>query len=523
MSATRRALLAGVVASAAALAPAPAALAAAPARAPAFADEFDGAALDLTHWNFRASGPRNDGILTPDAVSLGGGALTIQTYTEGGQHFSGMISTQQTGAAGFAGFQQRYGYFEIRARFHSTTGQWSAFWLQSPTIGSPVGDPATAGVEMDVAEYRARRCVTVATATPPSVCAADADASDRIQQAMVWDGYGADSRAVVNLSGPLGGLGNDTWHTWAVRWTPTDLTFYYDDAVTWSGTGPISQRSQYVILSSEVGAFFAGTIPPGGFGTRATSTTNMQVDYVRAWTPAPPQNTTSPAASGTPAAGQPLACAPGAWAGDAPSFAYEWLSDGAPIAGASTPSYAVAATDQGHALACRVTAANDWGSGTAMSNAVAIPVPPPAPAPVAVAVPAPRLAALPLPPPAPPVVLDRTAPDAALSGSRSQRLGATVAVTVVCPLESCLAGASGSVRVPRTGRTSARTYRAAGVTKALAQGSRATLRPRFSHTARQAIGRALRAHRRIVVKLAVAVTDTAGNVRRLSRQIVLRR
>ncbi|MEA2181628.1 MAG: hypothetical protein QOF69_813, partial [Solirubrobacteraceae bacterium] len=42
-------------------------------------------------------------------------------------------------------------------------------------------------------------------------------------------------------------------------------------------------RSQFIILSSEVGRFFAGAIPPVGYGTRQTSTTNMQVDYVRVW------------------------------------------------------------------------------------------------------------------------------------------------------------------------------------------------------------------------------------------------
>ncbi|MDQ3849941.1 MAG: hypothetical protein M3296_04920 [Actinomycetota bacterium] len=34
---------------------------------------------------------------------------------------------------------------------------------------------------------------------------------------------------------------------------------------------------------SEVGRSFAGAIPEGGYGSRATSTTNMQVDYVRVY------------------------------------------------------------------------------------------------------------------------------------------------------------------------------------------------------------------------------------------------
>jgi beta-glucanase (GH16 family) len=239
-----------------------------------WSDEFDGASLDLTRWSNRAPGPRHDGILTPSAVSVGGGLLTIKTYSDAaGKHYSGMISTQPVGST--TGFQQTYGYFEARVKFNNASGQWSAFWLQTPTNGSPLGDPATAGVEMDIAEHRTR-CVS-----PSPPC--NGDISDRIQQALIWDGYGTSSKATVKLSDPLSGLGNGSWHTWGLRWTPTDVTFYYDDTAIWSVTGPISRRSQFLILSSEVGQFFAGTIPRAGYGSLQSTTTMMQVDYVRAW------------------------------------------------------------------------------------------------------------------------------------------------------------------------------------------------------------------------------------------------
>jgi beta-glucanase (GH16 family) len=216
---------------------------------------------------------------------VGGGLLTIKTYTRADlstgapRHYSGMISTQKVG---LAGFEQQYGYFEARVKFNSSPGQWSAFWLQSPTLGNPVGDPATAGVAMDVAEHRAR-CVSAPSPTPPELCAPENDISNRIQQGLDWDGYGHDSKATRKLSYPLAGLGNDSWHTWALRWTSTALTFYYDGAEIWCQTGPISRRSEYIILSSEVGQFFAGTIPPAGYGSREATTTNMEVDYVRVW------------------------------------------------------------------------------------------------------------------------------------------------------------------------------------------------------------------------------------------------
>jgi beta-glucanase (GH16 family) len=244
-----------------------------------WSDEFDGSALDPTKWTHRAPGPRHDGILTADAVSVGGGLLTIKTYTQAGKHYSGMIASQNPN---LTGFEQRYGYFEARIKFNSSPGMWSAFWLQSPSIGNPIGDPATAGVEMDVAEHRAR-CVSAPAPTPPSTCSATSDINNRIQQPLVWDGYGSDSKAQARLSDPLSGSGNGSWHTWALQWTPDALTFFYDDAAIWSSTGPISQRSEYIILSSEVGAFFAGAIPRGGYGTKSTTKTNMQVDYVRVY------------------------------------------------------------------------------------------------------------------------------------------------------------------------------------------------------------------------------------------------
>jgi hypothetical protein len=166
----------------------------------------------------------------------------------------------------------------------------------------PRDDPAAAGVEMDVVEHRAR-CVTAPLPAPPSTCSAEADISDRVQQGLIWNGYDEHRAAKIRLSDPLPGLRAGGWHTWALRWTPTELTFYYDDTAIWSQSGPISQAAEYVILSSEVRQLFAGLIPLSGYGSRETSTTKMQVDYVRVWAlPAvvrPPAPTVAaPSASG---------------------------------------------------------------------------------------------------------------------------------------------------------------------------------------------------------------------------------
>jgi N-formylglutamate amidohydrolase len=87
----------------------------------------------------------------------------------------------------------------------------------------------------------------------------------------------------------------------------------------------------------------------------------------------PPANTTLPAISGTPHAGQTLACSTGTWSGSTPQTdAYAWLREGTPIAGATTNHYTVTTTDTGHQLRCRVTASNLAGSASAQSAPLTI-------------------------------------------------------------------------------------------------------------------------------------------------------
>jgi hypothetical protein len=87
-----------------------------------------------------------------------------------------------------------------------------------------------------------------------------------------------------------------------------------------------------------------------------------------------PANTKPPVVSGTPAVGSNLLCAPGLWTGKpAPTFSYQWLRNGAPIAGANAAGYTVQGADVGNSISCQVTAKNSKGEKSATSAAVAIP------------------------------------------------------------------------------------------------------------------------------------------------------
>lgn len=231
-------------------------------------DEFDGAALDRSIWDDRLPGPRRDAVNTPDAVRLDGeGHLVIDTWTEDDVHYTGMIGTEGR-------FEQRYGWFEARIDFDGAPGMWSAFWLQSPTLGAILGDPGSSGVEMDIVEH--------------DLFGSQAGAP-YWHGALHWDGYGAShkvrSRAVAVPDIAEG------FHTFALEWTPEALRFYYDGQLVWTPQPILSHVPEFMILSSEVLDSFLTTIPEGGYGSREESTTRMVVDYVRVYSLVPEPGT----------------------------------------------------------------------------------------------------------------------------------------------------------------------------------------------------------------------------------------
>ena len=87
----------------------------------------------------------------------------------------------------------------------------------------------------------------------------------------------------------------------------------------------------------------------------------------------PPSNTTRPAISGTPSAGNPLTCSDGSWSNDPTGFAFAWNRDGNPISAATGHSYTIQTADVGHTLTCTVIASNAGGSSSpATSPGVAV-------------------------------------------------------------------------------------------------------------------------------------------------------
>lgn len=235
-----------------------------------WSDEFKGATLDSSKWNVE-NGPRRGGVNTSQAVTVENDALNIRTYTENGTHYTGFVTSLNK-------YMPRYGYMEARVDMDDSPGMWTAFWLHNKSVATP-GNPWNNGVEMDIFEHYVRD-------------SQGNDVSGSVATALHWDGYGA-LHKMISPPGLRRGTGlANGYHTYSVRWTPTQQHYYIDGQYLWtvndSSSSPVSKRHQHFILSSEIdNAGHAGKIPAGGYGSRSTSVTKLKFDYVRVYQDSP--------------------------------------------------------------------------------------------------------------------------------------------------------------------------------------------------------------------------------------------
>ncbi len=231
-------------------------------------DDFQSPTLDAGKW-LAYDKVRDNATLTPAAVTTGGGNLRIGTYTENGRHYTGFLTT--TGR-----YLPRFGYFEARIRFQDAPGGHCAFWLQSPTVGKPLGDPAAAGVEIDIVEHRAT----------------DQQGRDIGHLAsfnLHWDGYGSDHKhAGSHWTAPESLDGS--WHVYGLLWTAEGYVFYVDGEPRWQTSAAVSATGQDIRLTCEIkDRGWAGAIPAGGYGSQREGRYHMDVNWVRVWQARPGQ------------------------------------------------------------------------------------------------------------------------------------------------------------------------------------------------------------------------------------------
>ena len=241
-----------------------------------YGEEFNGTSLAGTKFNYTWT----DGVgTTTDAVSVGGGNLTLTSYSTGSgatlQNCGGCVST--TGIYAYT-----YGYTEARIKFNNSQGNVMAYWLDSDAMFENNGSNSPArGNETDIIEQRAT------------------DGNNNNVQDMdhvnLWaGGYGSGSHNHdPNTPPTVSGLGDGSWHTIGLLWTSTGYTFSVDGVTTWSYYPSaldnllygkvVSNGPEYLIFDSAPSGGWAGTTLPAGYGSLATSTTTMTVDYVRTY------------------------------------------------------------------------------------------------------------------------------------------------------------------------------------------------------------------------------------------------
>jgi Ca2+-binding RTX toxin-like protein len=187
---------------------------------------------------------RGEADLDLNPFSIANGVLTItaeripddKSYAAWNREYSsGMLNT-------LGMFEQKYGYFEIRAEMPTAAGSWPAFWMMT--------HPYVSGIEADIFE---------GLAITPEIDYRRALGGDQTQ----YDD---------TLKLEVGGM-----HTYGMLWTPETVTFYYDGIAVLQGPTPDNwDYPMAMIVNLAVGGW-GGTPEAGQFPT------HMKVDYVRAY------------------------------------------------------------------------------------------------------------------------------------------------------------------------------------------------------------------------------------------------
>ncbi|HMH22004.1 MAG TPA: glycoside hydrolase family 16 protein [Puia sp.] len=220
-----------------------------------FEDDFNGAELNTSVWNYRQENTvRQGSVFLRSNVTTGNGNLRL-SGNKGPEGYScSMISTEK-------GFHFKYGYAECRARLSNISfGATFAFWLQSATNGSSQ-DPATDGDEVDIFEYNL-----------------NSGGRDFIQHNLHWNGYGPGHRtqgtreAVTGLS--------SGYHLFGLEWTPKEYVVYVDGVEKTRTTTAVSHREEFIILSN--------LVTDDGFGGDRSAGRYPEffdIDYVKVYSP----------------------------------------------------------------------------------------------------------------------------------------------------------------------------------------------------------------------------------------------
>jgi hypothetical protein len=290
---------------------------------------------------------------------------------------------------------------------------------------------------------------------------------------------------------------------------------------------PHANTPSYTLTPNDVGKYIVSHVKGEYAPASANAIFDSQIEGLPAVSAAPPGLTARPTISGVAKQDVVLVASRGTWSGTNTaavpmSFAYQWNrcnTDGTtcqPIAGATSATYTVSATDVGLRLLVRVTATNSGGTKSTVSDATdvvvtsAVPAPPGAGAAPAGSGSGPSGPAITA---ADTTKTDKTAPRLTLAflGGGTLLRGTTLQLNATCPRteKSCKAKLQllAILRKP-TGKAVAKPSVIARATTTLKGGQKKLLKLKLSAAARTALRRRLT----LKVTLTASVVDAAGNV-----------
>jgi len=191
----------------------------------------------------------------PFSVANGVGRIELRKQPDGSWQ-SGLLASMDPQRHGFT---LQYGYFEMRAKLPAGPGVWPAFWLDSmPPPGST--DPS---IEIDVIEHYGKF---------PAAFNSTVTVWPQIDRSK--------SRSEMKINPVPSGSLSQAFHTYGALVDPEWIVFYLDRAEIWRVKTPPEHRHGLMILV-DLGL---------GAGWPIDQTPNpsfMDIDYVRAWAPAP--------------------------------------------------------------------------------------------------------------------------------------------------------------------------------------------------------------------------------------------
>jgi hypothetical protein len=262
---------------------------------------------------------------------------------------------------------------KVGATLTCLPGKWSGTpaptltygWLRNgEAIGSATGSTYTVATED---QGKSVSCEVTATNSAGHAVASSANSVE------VPPGSGPRNTELPDIVGRpvVGETLSCSQGAWNGEPTPTYTFQWLRDGADISS----AKANSYVVSSEDRGHTLSCEVTAtNGNGNAEAISPGMHVPGL------PPESQTEPqvSARGKVEVGEPLKCEPGGWNGvPTPTYTYQWLVNGEPIASATEKEYVVVSADQGRALSCKVTATNTEGTESTISKSLRVPGIPP--------------------------------------------------------------------------------------------------------------------------------------------------